>query len=130
MKKSISILLVICTLFICLTSCGMVVDAGDEELAVDRAKEEAKQYYFDHIDGTSVGAGVYSTYNVSVKSMTLSTKAFSAPQYKFVIELSFGAKGADPEKPDVTVWSSLDIEYTMEVKNGIVDIINTEVLTD
>ena len=130
MKKSISILLVICTLFICLTSCGMVVGADDENLARDRAKEEAKQYYFDHIDGTSVGAGVYSTYNISVKSMALSTKAFSAPQYKVVIELSFGAKGGNPEKPDATVWSSIDIKYTMEVKNGIVDIINTEFLTD
>ena len=130
MKKLISVLLLICTLFICLTSCGMVVGADDENLARDRAKEEAKQYYFDHIDGTSVGAGVYSTYNISVKRMTLSTKAFSAPQYIVVIELSFGAKGANPEKPDVTVWSSLDIEYTMEVKNGIVAIINTEFLTD
>ena len=128
MKKTISILLMICTLTLCFVSCGNSGNSYSEEnqeLAANCAVQATKQYYLEYLDGKSVGAGKYTDYSTSIKN-----KEFIDGEYVITVELQFGAKGANAKYPNFTVWSSMDIEYTVKVTNGSAKIVNTEYITD
>ena len=125
MKKIISILLLICTLTLCFASCGNSYSEENQNLAVKCAEQKAKQYYFEYLDGKSVGAGKYTDHSTSIKN-----KEFVDGKYIITVELNYGAKGANANYPGFTVWASMDIEYTVEVTNGSAKIVNTEYITD
>ena len=119
MKRIISILLVICTLTLCLVSCGNGFKEEDQEKAVICAEEHAKKMYFEEFDGKPVGAGRYTEYQTSITS-----KDFVDGAYIITVELKLGALGANAQYKGFTVWSSLYLKYTIKVTNGTAKIID------
>lgn len=117
MKKILSVLLLISTIILCFAGCASA-NEQDEALAVECAKEEAEEYYYENFHGKSVASGEYTGCEVSV-----SGTEFKRGKYIVNVELKIKAIEGTYGFP---LHVTQNIEYTIKVKNGSAEIVDTE----
>ena len=125
MKKIASLLLLILmAMSICLVSCGSY-NENDAALAEESAEKAATEYFEEYLEGNTVGSSKINKHSVTVES-----NEYKSGKYVVTVKLNSGATGANPDYPGLTVWSAMNIIYTVKVKNGVAEVVDYEYILD
>ena len=122
MKKIISIILLVCTLTLCLTSCSIFEKentAENQQKAEDLAIEAATNFYYSTFDGEKAYESYYWTsYEVNIKS-----SEYVDGDFVILVSLDLDSSGAP-----WYVYYSQEIKYTITVRRGKAKLVDYELI--
>lgn len=122
MKKIISIILLACTLALCLASCsfgGKENTAENQEIAENYAIDNAGDFYYSTFHGeTAYGSYDWTGYDVSIKS-----SEYVDDNFEILVSLNLKSSGA----PWYVSYSQ-EIKYIIDVSKGEAKLVDRELI--
>jgi len=122
MKKIIGIILLVCTLTLCLASCslsGKENTAKNQEKAENYAIDNAADFYYSTFHGeTAYGSYDWTGYDVSIKS-----SEYVDGDFVIMVSLDLESSGA----PWYVSYSQ-EIKYIIDVSNGKAKLVDRELI--